>query len=42
MQAQQRLLITVVAAHQHADFIVMMETRQRELMAQTLVLRDIV
>ena len=42
MLAQQGLLIAVIAAHQQAYFIVMVQTRQRQLVPEPVLRRNII
>ncbi len=40
MLADQALLVAVIAAHQHTDLVVMVQAREGQLMAKTLLLGD--
>ena len=42
MLAHQALLVAVIAAHQHADLVVMVQAREGQLMPKTLLLGEIV
>ena len=42
MLAHQALLVAVIAAHQHTDLVVMVQAREGQLMAKTLLLGEIV
>ncbi len=42
MLAHRALLVAVIAAHQHADLVVMVQAREGQLMAKTLLLGEIV
>ena len=42
MPAQQGLLVAIVAAHQHAYLIIVVQPRQGQLMPETLLLRNVV
>ncbi len=42
MLAQNTLLVDVIAAHQLADFVVVMQARQRKLMAKLLLRRQLI
>ncbi len=38
MLADRALLVAVIAAHQHTDLVVMVQAREGQLMAKTLLL----
>ena len=42
MLTQQGLLVSVIAAHQQADFIIMVQTRQRQLVPEPVLRRNII